>query len=138
MNNKTLTTVVVVLVISFVIGFTLLTFSNQGVMAEITDVQLNQAAPRQAVVTMCAPPGGSLVSQNANLMRAVIHVNESTELLDQRKSSPATIRPADLAIGQRVRLWTSNTMRLSEPPQLSATRISVMANPIVGESICAP
>jgi hypothetical protein len=68
----------------------------------------------------------------------VVQVSETTELIDQRKRSPANVRPADLAPGQRVRLWTQGAMLLTDPPQLIATRISLLGDPVPGQSQCAP
>ena len=133
MNNKILLTVVVVLVLAFGVGALLFVFNDQGVSAEIVDVQVNPGAPRQATLTLCAPAGQTLGASGA--ARAVVLVGETTELLDQRKRSPANLRPGDLAAGQRVRLWIDAAR--PEPQQLHATRISVLADPVAGQSICA-
>lgn len=133
MNNKILLTVIVVLVLAFGVGALLFAFNDQGVSAEIVDVQVNPDAPRQATLTLCAPAGQGL-GPGASAQVQVL-VGETTELLDQRKRSPANIRPADLAAGQRVRLWIDDAR--SEPQQLRATRISVLADPVAGQSICA-
>ena len=46
MNNKILLTVIVVLVLAFGVGALLFAFNDQGVSAEIVDVQVNPDALR--------------------------------------------------------------------------------------------
>jgi hypothetical protein len=136
-QNKTLLTVVVVLALAFGLGAFFLIFNDQGVPAEIVEVHVEPTSPRRASVMMCAPAGGHLGGEGGP-DRAVVQVSETTELIDQRKRSPANVRPADLAPGQRVRLWTQGAMLLTDPPQLIATRISLLGDPVPGQSQCAP
>jgi hypothetical protein len=134
--NRRVITLVVVLGIGMAIGAFFLANRDPGVAAEIVEGPAAPVVGTTAAVVVCIPgqaPG------DPGLARAVVQINQSTELLDQRKRSPARFQPEDLRPGSRIRLWSSGQMLLSEPPQLSATRMSLLSDPVDGRvSLCAP
>lgn len=134
--NRRVLTVVVVLGIGVAIGAFFLANRDPGVEAEIVAGPAGPVLGSSAAVVICIPSQGP---GDPGLARAVVQISQSTELLDQRKRSPARFQPEDLQPGSRIRLWSSGQMLLSEPPQLSATRMSLISDPVAGRvSICAP
>ncbi len=129
--NRRVLTFVIVLGMGVGLGALLLFNRDPGLEAEIVQDATGQSGDTVTVL-MCAPAGASLTAEQGPT-RAVVQINRSTELLDQRKRSPANFKPEALQPGSRVRLWTSPQMLLTEPPQLVATRISLLADPIVGQ-----
>jgi hypothetical protein len=134
MKNRTRLTVAAVVAVATVLAGIFLLLNDQGVAAEVV-----RASPEAQGVLLCAPAGLRLGTNPDAPARAFVRITESTELLDQRKRSPSRFRAADLQPGQRVRLWTDGRMLLSEPPQLTATRLSLLADPATDRpSSCAP
>jgi hypothetical protein len=130
--KRNVLTFIVVLAIGIVLGAILLANRDPGSVAEIVQGTNGQSGETVTVV-MCAPAGYGLTAGQGPA-QAVVQINSSTELLDQRKRSPAQFRPTVLVPGARVRLWTTNQMLLTEPPQLIATRISLLADPVEGRA----
>ena len=130
--NRRVLTFVIVLGIGIALGGLLLLNRDPGMESEIVQDATGQSGDVIQVL-MCAPAGASLTA-GQGLARAVVQINRSTELLDQRKRSPANFKPEALQPGSRVRLWVGPQMLLSEPPQLIATRISLLADPVAGRA----
>ncbi|MDZ4719963.1 MAG: hypothetical protein SH847_16050 [Roseiflexaceae bacterium] len=131
-------TVLVVAVIGLALSIFFLSQREPGYPAEVVSVSLTGSGQNAALV-LCAPNGGPLVDGEAAPSRASVQIDASTELLDQRKRSPARFLPEALKPGSKIRLWTTGSMALSEPPQMVATRISLIADPLAGQaSSCMP
>ena len=134
MKNRMRVTVLVVAVLAAALAGLFLLLNDQGVAAEVV-----QVSPEAPGVLLCAPAGLRLGAGPDAPVRAFVRITDSTELLDQRKSSPARFRAIDLHPGQHVRLWTDGKMLLSDPPQLTATRLSLLSDPAADRpSSCVP
>lgn len=137
-NQRILLTVLVVAVIGLALSVFFLTQREAGYPAEVVSVSLKGIGQSTAVM-LCAPNGGPLVDGPDAPSRALVHIDNSTELLDQRKRSPARFKPEALQPGSRIRLWTNGSMAQTETPQMVATRISLIADPLAGQpSSCLP
>jgi hypothetical protein len=131
-------TVVVVLMISAVLGVFFLSQREPGYPAEVVQITPGGSV-QEAIVVLCAPAGGVLVDGVGAPARAPIQITSDTELLDQRKSSPARFRPETLKPGARVRLWAPSVTQAAEAPRLVATRLSLISDPVANRpSFCAP
>lgn len=133
MSARNIITFVLIGLVAVVLGIVLLFNNNPGTVAEI--VELSAVDARTGSVLLCTPPGQGLGAAN-DVERFVAQLSPSSEILDQRKTSPANLRVVDLEAGQRVRVWTDGTLMESAPPQVKATRIIVLQNGKAGESLC--
>jgi hypothetical protein len=139
MNRRgTLLTVVAVALIGLILSVFFLSQREPGYPAEVVSVSLNGFGQSAALV-LCAPNGGPLIDGEHAPSRARVHIDAATELFDQRKTSPARFQPAALKPGSKIRLWTTGSMAHSDPPQMVATRISLIADPLPNQpSSCTP
>jgi hypothetical protein len=128
--NRRVLTFIIVLGMGIALGAFLLSNRSPGALAEVVQGATGQAGDTITIL-MCAPAGYGLANGQGPA-QALVQINSSTELLDQRKRSPAKFRPEVLVPGARVRIWVTDQMLLSEPPQLVATRISLIADPVEG------
>jgi hypothetical protein len=130
--NRRVLTFIIVLGMGIALGAFFLTNRSPGALAEVVQGANGQTSDI-VVIEMCAPTGYGLANGQGPA-RALVQINSSTELLDQRKRSPAKFRPEVLESGSRVRIWVLDQMLTSDPPQLVATRISLIADPVEGRS----
>jgi hypothetical protein len=116
-----------------------LTQGDFGVEAEVAPT--STAFSRDGAVggiTICTADGSrlNLGSQPAT---AFVHITGLTELIDQRRRSPARFQLDDLQPGSRIRIWTNGQVEKSSPPQTTATRIILRANPTPSNpTLCQP
>jgi hypothetical protein len=137
MNRRILTSIIV-LGLSFVVGGFFVLNLDPGIEAEVVAGPAGPVTGTSASVTLCVPAGATLAQGISTPERVVIEINQATELIDQRKRSPARFQPEDLQPGSRVRLWSSGTMAISEPAQLTATRMNLLSDPSPDRpSICS-
>lgn len=132
--NKKLISVFGVLGLALIVGFIFLMLNDQGVAAEVVDAQPRFGEEAESIggVLVCAPAGTRLGSDPDAPEQAYVHILPSTELIDQRRRSPAVVHVDDFQPGQRVRVWTNRRSLLSDPAQLFATRVSIISDPVEG------
>jgi hypothetical protein len=136
MNRRILTSIIV-LGLSFVVGGFFILNLDPGIEAEVVAGPAGPVTGNSASVTLCVPAGTTLAQDISTPDQAIVQINQATELIDQRKRSPARFQPEDLQPGSRVRLWSNGAVALSEPAQLTATRMNLLSDPSPNRpSIC--
>jgi hypothetical protein len=98
-----------------------------GRVLVVGPANLPLAADKQdiAAFSLCVPRGGTVF----------VHVLPFTRMLDARGRLFTTAARVDaLRPGQRVQIWTTNEPITFSPPQVSAVKIKITADPVEGDA----